>query len=89
MNWNRLYAFVQSTCVVWGASIGAGIFWAMVVTGLCRFAFKLEEKPAMLFIFCPVCIVLVAYWVRKLPARLSKAGMLSDDPSRFGPWFKN
>ena len=88
MNWKRLHALVQTICVVWGAAIGAAIFWALVVTGLCRFAFKLDEKPAMLLIFCPVCIALVAYWVRRLPARLGKAGMLSDDPSRFGPWFK-
>jgi hypothetical protein len=42
----------------------------------------------MLFIFCPVALALVIYLVWKLPPSLRKAGMLSDDPSTFGPWFK-
>jgi hypothetical protein len=89
MNWKRLYALVQATCLVWGSAVGAGVIIATLVTGLCRFAFNLDEKPAMLFVFCPLCLVLVVYWVRRLPSRLRKAGMISDKPDKFGPWFKS
>jgi hypothetical protein len=34
-------------------------------------------------------LVLVVYWVRRLPSRLRKAGMISDKPDKFGPWFKS
>ena len=88
MNWKRLYAFVQMTGVVWGSAVGAGIIFAMLATALCRFALNIDEKPAMLFVFCPVFPVLMVYWVKKLPSRLRKAGMLSDNPEKFGPWFK-
>ncbi len=43
----------------------------------------------MLFVFLPVFLVLTIYWIKKLPDRLRKAGMLSDEPERFGPWFKD
>lgn len=89
MNWKRLYAAVQTTCVVWGSAISAGIILAMLATGLCRYVFNFEEKPAMLFVFLPVFLVLTTYWIKKLPDRLRKAGMLSDEPERFGPWFKD
>lgn len=62
---------------------------AMLITGACRFAFGLDEKAAMLFVFSPSCLGLIFYWVRRLPSRLRKAGMLSDDPESFGPWFKS
>jgi len=89
MNWKRLYATVQTVCVVWGSAVGAGIIVATLATGLCRYVLNLDEKPAMLFVFCPLFLALVAYWVRTLPLRLRKAGMISDEPERFGPWFKN
>ena len=64
MNWRRLYADVQ-ICMVCleGRRFGAGS-WAMLAAGLCRFAFDLDEKPAMLFLFSPLCLALVAYWVK-------------------------
>jgi hypothetical protein len=89
MNWRRLFAVVQICTVVGGAAVVGAVFWAMLATGLCRFAFNLDEKPAMLFIFSPLCLALVVYWVRKLPPRLRRAGMISDEPDTFGPWFKN
>jgi hypothetical protein len=80
---------LQKICVVWGSAVGAAIFFAIVVTGFFRFIFNLEEKPAMLFVFCPVGLGLVIYWIRKLPARLCKAGMIVEDPRKFGPWLKD
>lgn len=78
MNGKRLFAVVHANCIIWGSAVGAGIIFAMLATGLCRFAFDLEEKPAMLFVFCPVCLTLVVYWVKTLPPRLRKAGIISD-----------
>lgn len=89
MNWRRLHATLQSTSVVWGSAVGASIFFAMLATRLCRLAFKLAEGPAMLFLFCPLCLLLVVYWFRALPPRPRAAGMINDDPWRFGPWFRH
>lgn len=88
MNWRRLYSVIQICLVVGGAAIVGAIFWAMVATGICRIAFGLGEDPAMLYIFVPLCIAVAVCLVRMLPKHLRKAGMLSDEPSTFGPWFK-
>lgn len=43
----------------------------------------------MLLIGLPFFIVLLIVFVKYLPKPLRKAGMLSDDPEKFGPWFKS
>jgi hypothetical protein len=42
----------------------------------------------MLLIGLPLFIVLFLVFAKYLPKPLRKAGMLSDDPERLGPWFK-
>jgi hypothetical protein len=88
MNWRRLYATFQiwfTTILV--STFGAG-FWSFLVAGLCRIAFHLGDNESMLLIGLPLFIVLLAVLVKHLPEPLRKADMLSDDPEKFGPWFK-
>ncbi|WP_155631228.1 hypothetical protein [Burkholderia stagnalis] len=88
MNWRRLYATVQICSVVGGVAIGGAGCWAFVVAGLCRIAFDLGDNESMLLIGLPLFIALFIVFVKYLQKPLRKAGMLSDDPERFGPWFK-
>lgn len=86
MNWRRLYAVLQiQLMVLLTAMIGAGC-WSFLVAGLCRVMLKLDEDMALLAIGLPLFIVLLIVLIRLLPKQLRKAGMLSDDPVRFGPW---
>jgi hypothetical protein len=87
MNWRRLYAAFQIYLVVGGAAVVGATFWAMVIAGICRFAFELDENAAVLFIFIPLFLALAIYLVKALPKPLRRAGMLSDEPERFGPWL--
>jgi hypothetical protein len=89
MNWRRLYAVSQIVGVVGGISIGSAGFYAVVVIGICRKLIGLSDSIAVFAIGLPFFIVLVIVFVKCLPSRLRKAGMLSDDPSKFGPWFKD
>ena len=89
MNWKRFYATLQiwfMVCLASGFSAG---FWSFVVAGLCRIAFKLGDDESMLLVGLPLFVVLFLVFAKYLPTPLRKAGMLSDDPERFGPWFKN
>jgi hypothetical protein len=88
MNLRRLWAVIQTCLVVGGAAIVGAVFWAMAITGLCRIAFGLDEDRAMLYIFVPLCVATTVSLIRLLPKRLRRAGMLSDEPEKFGPWFK-
>jgi uncharacterized membrane-anchored protein len=89
MNWRRLYSAIQIVGVVGGISVGAAGFYAVIVIGICRKMIGLSDNVAILAIGLPFFIVLVAVFAKYLPSRLRKAGMLSEDPSRFGPWFKS
>lgn len=89
MNWRRLYAVIQIVGAVGGISVAASGFYAVIVIGVCRKMIGLSDNVAILAIGLPFFIVLVVVFAKYLPSRLRKAGMLSDDPSRFGPWFKN
>ncbi|MGF6300847.1 hypothetical protein OKW43_000701 [Paraburkholderia sp. WC7.3g] len=51
-------------------------------------AFQLDENKAMALICLPLFIGLMIWFIRLLPKHLRKAGMSSDDPETFGPWFK-
>ncbi|MGF6880020.1 hypothetical protein [Paraburkholderia sp. MM5477-R1] len=88
MNWRRLYATIQIAAVVGGIATGGAGCWAFVIAGLCRMAFQLDENKAMSLIGLPLFIGLMIWFIRLLPKHLRKAGMLSDDPEKFGPWFK-
>ena len=89
MNWCRVYAALQIYVMVFlVATIGAGC-WSFLVAGLCRVTFNLDEDIAFLALGLPLFLTLMVVFIRLLPKHLRKAGMLSDDPERFGPWFKN
>lgn len=88
MNWWRLYATLQIGFIVFVASATVSIFWAFVIAEICRFIFGLDENKALLLIGLPFLIILFSWSVRALPNALRKAGMLSDEPEKFGPWFK-
>jgi hypothetical protein len=70
------------------AFVGAAA-WAFVVSGIARIAFKLSDNEAMIFAFLPLFLVLFIYFGKKMRTPLTKLGMLSDDPSKFGPWFRD
>lgn len=88
MNWRRLYAVIQTIGVVGGISIGGAGFYAVIVIGLCRRMIGLSDNVSVFAVGVPTFIVLLIVFVKYLPSRLHKAGMLSDEPERFGPWFK-
>lgn len=87
MNWRRLYAVSQIIGVVGGVSVGAAGFYSVIVIGVCRNLIGLSDNVSVFIIGLPLFIVLLAGFVKYLPRRLRKSGMLSDDPEKFGPWF--
>ncbi|WP_157646253.1 hypothetical protein [Burkholderia ubonensis] len=88
MNWRRLYATLQICFTVCLASaVGAGC-WSFLIAGICRLVLKIDEEVALLSIGLPLFIVLFIVFVKYLPKPLRKAGMSSDAPEKFGPWFK-
>jgi hypothetical protein len=87
MNWRRVYAVFQICFTVCLASMIAAGCWSFFAAGLCRLAFDLPEKTALLSIGLPLFLTLLLLFIRLLPQPLRKAGMLSDEPEKFGPWF--
>jgi uncharacterized membrane-anchored protein len=88
MNWRKLYAVSQIVGVVGGVSVGAAGFYAVILIGVCRKLIGLSENFSVFAIGLPFFIVLLAVFVKYLPRHLRKLGVLSDDPAKFGPWFK-
>ncbi|HEX7685884.1 MAG TPA: hypothetical protein VF446_20485 [Trinickia sp.] len=89
MNWKRLYATLQIWLMVFLVSAAAAGCYAVVVIGICRRLIGLSDNVSVLAIGLPVFIIILLVFIKYLPKPLRKAGMLSDDPSKFGPWFKN
>lgn len=88
MNWRRLYSTIQIFVTVCLASaVGAGC-WSFLISGIFRFVFKMDENVALLLIGLPLFLIFFFVFAKYLPKPLRKAGMLSDDPEKFGPWFK-
>ncbi len=88
MNWRRLYATLEIWVTVGlFAFVGAG-FWSFIVAGLCRIMFQLPDTEAMLLIGLAMSLGVGTLLARLLPSRLRRAGMLSDEPEKFGPWFR-
>lgn len=89
MNWRRLYVTLEIvfTVSVFAAFISA--FWAFLFSGLCRVVFHLSEDIAMRLVFAPAAILLFVACLILLPRALRRMGILSDSPSRFGPWFRH
>jgi hypothetical protein len=87
MNWRRLYAMVQIVIMVCLMSVFSAGCYTVVVIGICRRLMGLSDGISVA-IGLPFFIVLLVLHIRLLPKPLRKAGMLSDDPEKFGPWFK-
>jgi hypothetical protein len=88
MNWKRLYATFQIWFMVCLASVFSAGCWSFLVAGLCRIAFKLGDNESMLLIGFPLFVVLFLVFAKHLPKPLREAGMLSEEPEKFGPWRK-
>ncbi|WP_375508973.1 hypothetical protein [uncultured Caballeronia sp.] len=88
MNWQRLYAMLQTWFVISLASVFSAGFYTVIVVGICRKVIGLSDSISVFGIGLPFFIVLLVVLVKYLPKPLRKAGMLSDDPESFGPWFK-
>lgn len=89
MNWRRLYATAQIWLTIGSLALGSAILYSVIVVGVCRYMFTIREAIAVYWIGLPLLIVLTVWFVLILPKYLRKAGMLSDDPSKFGPWIKD
>ncbi|WP_141685090.1 MULTISPECIES: hypothetical protein [Burkholderia cepacia complex] len=88
MNWMRLYATIQTFFVVGGASIAAAGFYAfLIIFGAQKFI-GVSEIISIFFIGLPIFLALFVFFVKRFPAQFRKSGFLSDDPKKFGPWFK-
>ncbi|CAM2156517.1 hypothetical protein A6456_38220 [Paraburkholderia tropica] len=88
MNWRRLYATAQIWLTVGSLALGSAILYSVIVVGVCRKILAVSESIAVYWIGLPLLIALFIWFVLILPKHLRKAGMLSDSPERFGPWFK-
>ncbi len=88
MNWARLYSTLQIWFAVCIASMTGAVFWSFLLTGGVRWVFGMDENSAMLFVCLPSFIVLMFWLVPRIPKDLRGAGLLSDEPERFGPWFR-
>lgn len=88
MNWRRLYATIQAMGVVGGISVGGAGFYAVIVIGICRKMIGLSDNVSVFAVGLPFFLVLLIVFVKYLPGRLHKAGMLSENREGFGPWFK-
>jgi len=89
LNWRPLYAVIQIVGVVGGISVGGAGFYTVLAIGVCRRVIGLSDSVSMFAIGLPLFVLLLVVFVRHLPKRLRKAGILSDDPERFGPCFKD
>ncbi|WP_155628548.1 hypothetical protein [Burkholderia territorii] len=49
----------------------------------------MSDNVSVFAVGLPFFIVLLIVFVKYLPKPLRKAGMLSDDPEKFGPWFRS
>lgn len=88
MNWRRLYATLQILFTVCLASaVGAGC-WSFLISGIFGMILKMGDDAALLSVGFPLFAVLFLVFLRYLPRSLRKAGMLSDDPKKFGPWLR-
>jgi hypothetical protein len=88
MNWLRLYATFQIWFTLYPLAVfGAGC-WTVVVIGVCRKLIGLSDRLSVFAVGLPFFIVLLVLYIRGLPKALRKANMLSDEPEKFGPWFK-
>ncbi len=75
MNWQKIYSTIRSTMIMGGALIGAGGLYAVVVVGICRLLFKLEDNTA-LWIGGVVFVVFLIWGGIYLPKHFRKIGLI-------------
>lgn len=88
MNWRRLYAVAQIWIMVGLVSAFSAGCYTVIVIGVCRKWIGLSDGISVFAVGLPLFIVLLVLHVRLLPKPLRKAGMLSDDPAKFGSWYR-
>ncbi len=88
MNWRRLYATLQIWTMVCMLSFATAGCNAVVVIGICRKIFGWSDEISIFGVGLPAFFVMFVAFVKHLPKPLRSAGMLSNDPKSFGPWFK-
>ncbi|MEJ2768264.1 hypothetical protein [Mycetohabitans sp. B46] len=88
MNWRRLYAMLQIWIMVGLTSFAAAGCNTVVVIGICRKLLGWSDGVSVFGIGFPVFVIQFIVFAKYLPKPLRKAGRLSDDPEKFGPWFK-
>lgn len=89
MNWRRLYATLQIWIMVGMISFATAGCNTVVVIGICRKLLGWNDSVSAFGVGFPAFIVMFIVFAKHLPKPLRKAGMLSDDPEKFGPWFKS
>ena len=77
MNFEKIYMVVRDSIVIGSATIGTAGFYAFVIAGLCRIAFKLEENTALIWIGGPLFVAIAIWSLICLPKHLRKAGFIN------------
>ncbi|WP_322881375.1 hypothetical protein [Pandoraea sputorum] len=88
MNWRKLYATLQIWTMVGMLSFVTAGCNAVVVIGICRIFFGWNDEISVFGVGLPAFLAMFFVFFKHLPKPLRNAGMLSDDPKKFGPWFK-
>lgn len=89
INWKKLYSVIKAAVMISLVSAFGSLFWSFVFMAMINEYLELDDDAAMMFIFIPTFIGLFFLLLIKMERPLRRAGMLSDDPERFGPWFKS
>lgn len=88
MNWQRLYAVVQIFLVHAISWVLSVVFFAYVISALAKLIFGIEEEKSYFYCGVPALLVFSVMYFFYMSASLRKAGVLSDEPRKFGSWFK-
>lgn len=76
MTFQKIYTFVRTTIIVGSTALFTGGFYAAVIAGICRLAFKLEENTALLWIGGPIFVVVTIWASIYMPKHLRKTGFI-------------
>lgn len=75
MNWQKTRSTAHTIIMVGGLSIGSGIFYAVVVVGICRLVFKLSDNTA-LWVGGISFVAFIIWSIIYLPKHLRKVGLI-------------
>lgn len=76
MTFQQIYRLVRTTIIVGSTAFFTGGFYAVVIAGICRLIFKLEENMALMWIGGPLFVVLTIWAWIYMPKYLRKAGFI-------------